>query len=206
MIARLARRLATAWMAAFLSLALVAQGAPARADTWAFEQGHSLVTVTWVHLGLSRQSARLRDIAGTVDFDPTNPEAGKVDVAMRVAGLSTGVPELDKLLHSADFFDAEHFPLITFKSTAVRRTGERTGEVAGDLTIMGTTKPVTLQVTWNFSGEHPLSTLNPTYKDKFVSGFSARTRIKRSEWGIARAIPLVSDDIDVSIEVELLRK
>lgn len=194
---------------AALALAImivVALTGRAAAETYVFDKDHTAVTFSWVHLGLSRQSGRIRDLEGRIEFDPQVPEGGKVDVTMKVASLWTGVEALDRHLRSSDFFDADAHPTITFRSTAARKTGERTGEVTGDLTIMGTTRPVTLQVTWNFTGEHPLSAVNPTYKDKFVSGFSATARLLRSEWGISRAVPLVSDEIRISIETELLKQ
>lgn len=83
---------------------------------------------------------------------------------------------------------------------------ERTGELTGDLTVMGITKPVTLYVVWNFSGEHPLAAVNPNYKDVFVAGFSATGVLRRSDWGLSRAVPLVSDEIELTIETELVRR
>lgn len=177
-----------------------------RAETYAFDREHTAIAFSWTHLGLSRQSGRVMSFEGTIDFDPEKPEEGKVDVTMQVASLWTGVAKLDEHLKSADYFDAVKHPTITFKSTGIRKTGEKTGEVSGDLTIMGTTKPVTLAVTWNFTGEHPLSKFNPVYKDRFVSGFSAVARVNRSDWGVNRAVPLVSDEIQITIETELFKK
>ena len=71
---------------------------------------------------------------------------------------------------------------------------------------MGISKPVTLYVVWNFSGEHPLAAVNPNYKDIFVSGFSATGVLRRSDWGLSRAVPLVSDEIELTIETELVRR
>lgn len=191
---------------AAMLLALAALAPPVLADTWVLDRAHTNVTFSWNHLGISRQSARILDVEGTLEFDPAEPEKGTVAVTFRVQSISTGVEALDRHLRSADFFDAGRHPTITFKSTAARKTGDKTGEVVGELTILGQTRPVTLDVTWNFTGEHPLSSVNPTYRDKHVSGFSARTRLLRSEWGLARATPLVSDEIEVSIEAELFRK
>jgi polyisoprenoid-binding protein YceI len=109
-------------------------------------------------------------------------------------------------LKRPEFFDVARYPYITFKSTAVRQTGERTGEVIGDLTVRNVTKPVVLEVTWNFTGEHPLAPVNPTYLGSWVSGFSGKARLKRSDWGLDRGLPLVSDDVDVAIEIEFTRK
>ncbi|MGD9829671.1 MAG: YceI family protein [Hyphomicrobiaceae bacterium] len=192
---------------ALLTLALLAMASvAARADTYVFDKGHTSIRFAWNHLGLSRPSGRFMDFDGRLEFDPTQPEKGRVEVTIKVASVWTGVAALDDHLKKADYFDAERFPTIHFKSTGVRKTGDKTGEVAGDLTIMGITKPVTLQVTWNFTGPHPLASLNPKYKGVFASGFSARTTIRRSEWGIKRSVPLVSDEILIEIETELSRK
>jgi len=179
----------------------------AYADTYAFDKMHSEVRVSWDHLGLSRQSARFRDIEGSVEFDPAKPEEGNVNVSIKVASISTGIPALDKqLTQTTDFFNVQAHPRMTFKSTVVRRTGDRSGEVAGDLTINGISKPVTLLVNWNFTGEHPLSKFNPTYADKIVSGFSATATIQRADWEITRFIPLASDELVITIEAEMIKQ
>ncbi len=161
---------------------------------------------SWDRVGLTRQLGRFTDVAGTVEFEPETPESGSVDVTIRAASVMTGVAAFDRNLRSPDFFDAASFPVITFKSTAVSRTGDKTGEVTGDLTILGVTKPVTLQVTWVFTGEHPFGKMNAAYRDKTVSVFSAKGTIKRSEWGLTRVIPYVADEITLQIEAELIKK
>ena len=197
------KRAATALAAALVFLGAVL---PARADTWVFDTQNTEVRFSWDHLGLSRQSGRFLEVDGRLEFTPTDPGGGSVEVRIRSASVATGVKEYDANLKSVDFFDAAQHPEITFKSTAVRHIGDNTGEVVGDLTIVGVTKPVTLQVAWNFTGEHPLAMVNPTYKGKWVSGFSATTTIQRSEWGLKRGVPLISDEIHIGIEAEFLRK
>lgn len=179
---------------------------PAHADTWAIDKDHTNVSFSWNHLGVSRQSGRILGVEGRLEFDPEAPEQSTLEVVMRVSSLWTGVEALDKLLVSSDFFAAARHPAITFRSTAVKKISDKTGEVYGDLTIMGVTNPVTLQVTWNYSGEHPMAPINANFKDKHVSGFSAATRILRSAWGVTRGIPLASDEIEIQIETELIRK
>jgi polyisoprenoid-binding protein YceI len=186
--------------------AVAPMAATAQADTWAFDKAHTEIRFSWDHLGLSRKSGRFLDMDGTLEFSPTEPETGHIEVGIRTASVATGVRELDDHLKSPDFFAATANPRITFKSTGVTKTGERTGEVNGNLTIAGITKPVTLDVKWNFTGEYPLSSINPAYQGKWVSGFSATTTIARSDFGLKRAIPLISDDIQITIEAELLRK
>lgn len=186
---------------------LVGLAIPANAETFVVDPEHTEVRVIWDHLGLSRQSGRFMDVRGTVEFDQANPAASKVDVIIKVASIVTGSKKLDKhLAESKDFFDVTTHPEITFNSTGVHMTGEKTMEVNGDLMINGQVRPVVLNVTWNFTGEHPLAALNPTYTGKFSSGFSATTQFRRSDWGITRSAPLVSDELLVSIETEMHRK
>jgi polyisoprenoid-binding protein YceI len=178
----------------------------ARADTWVFDKAHTEIRFSWDHLGLSRKSGRFLDMDGTLEFTPTEPEQGQIDVSIRTGSVATGVRELDDHLKSPDFFRATAHPQITFKSSGVTKTGERNGELSGTLTIAGVSKSVLLDVTWNYTGEYPLSSINPAYQGKWVSGFSAKTIIARSDFGLKRAIPLISDEIQITIEAELLRK
>jgi polyisoprenoid-binding protein YceI len=192
--------------AAFLGLAIAAHVEGAAADTYQLDKGHTQVAFSWERAGLSRQQGRFTDVNGTVDFNPEAPEVSSVDVTIRASSIQTGVEALDRHLRTGDFFDAAVFPVITFKSTAVRKTGDKSGELTGDLTLLGVTKPVTLAVSWVFTGEHPLGRINASYNGKTVSVFRATGTLKRSDWGMARVIPLVSDEIQISIETELVKK
>lgn len=178
----------------------------AQADTYAIDRNHTLVAFTWERIGLSRQQGRFTDVSGSVAFDPAAPEAAQLDISIRASSLQTGVDALDRHLRSVDFFDVATHPVITFRSTAVVKTGEKTGDVTGDLTLLGVTAPVTLQVTWRFSGPHPLGAINPSLAGRTVAVFAARGTLKRSAFGMTRAIPLVSDDIEIVIETETLKK
>lgn len=185
----------------------VFSGGAARAETYTFDKAHTEVRASWDHLGLSRQSARFGEVAGRVTFDPEKPEESAVEVTIKVASVQSGVPALDNhLVRTKDYFDAVAHPNITFRSSGVRQTGDKTAELSGELSINGVAKPVTLAVVWNYLGPHPLGAVNPTLKDVIVAGFSARTQILRSEWGIVRTIPLVSDEIRISIEAELQKQ
>lgn len=193
-------------LAAF-SVAVASHVSEAAPATYGFDKDHTEVRFSWDHLGLSRQSGRLYDVEGSVVFDEDRPDASKVDVTIPLKSLSSGIPALDDvLLKGHDYLDVDAHPVITFKSTSVMLTTARTANVEGELTFNGVTRPVTLSVVWNFSGEHPLAKINPTYAGVYASGFSARTQILRSEFGITRSIPLVSDEIRISIETELHRR
>jgi polyisoprenoid-binding protein YceI len=102
------------------------------------------------------------------------------------------VPKLDEHLKSADFFDAAKYPDITFKSTKVEKVGASGLKIVGNLTIHGVTKPVTLNAKINKIGENPMM-------KKASAGFDATTTIKRSEFGVDKYVPNVSDEIPVRI-------
>lgn len=189
-----------------VALSLASWSADVRADRYAIDPEHTEVRFTWDHLGMSRQGGRFLDVSGTLDFDEASPEASRVDVIIKVSSLWTGVAALDsQLVRSREFFDAAKFPTITFKSTEVRQSSARTADVIGDLTINGAARPVVLAVTWNFAGPHPMAKINPAFTDQYVAGFSAQTQLRRSDWGLTRTVPFVSDEIQISIETELKR-
>jgi polyisoprenoid-binding protein YceI len=194
--------------AMLLSLAAVAGTTiPASADIYEIDKDHTEVRFTWDHVGMSRQGGRFRDVSGTLNFDPVVPGNSSVDVRIKVASISTGVAKLDEhLIRSGEFFDAQAFPTITFRSTSVAPSTGRTAEVTGNLSMNGVTKPVTMSVKWNFSGAHPLGTINPVYKEIYVSGFSATAQILRSDWGLSRTVPFISDELRITIESEMHRK
>lgn len=178
----------------------------ANAAEYIIDRDHTEIRFSWNHLGLSRQSGQFRDVIGRVNFDPENPAATTVDVTIKVSSLMTGVQALDRhLKETAEYFNAVKYPDVIFKSTTVSVLTNTTAILSGNLTINGITKPVALSVVWNFTGVHPLEKVNPVYQGVFVSGFSARAKILRSEFGITRAIPLVSDEISIAIESEMHR-
>lgn len=179
---------------------------PANAGTYLIDKDNSQIAFVWERVGLTRQIGRFTDFSGTVDFEPETPENASVDVTIRAASVQTNVAAFDRNLRSPDFFDAASYPVITFKSTGIAKTGEKTGELTGDLTILGITKPVTLEVTWVSSGIHPFGKMNAAYRDKTVSVFSARGTVKRSEWGLTRVLPYIADEITLLIEAEMIKK
>lgn len=186
---------------------LIGAAGEASADRYLLDKQHTEVRFSWNHLAMSRQSGRFLDVTGWIDFDPARLDASRVDVEMKLASIATGVAALDThLVKSKDFFDVAAHPVISFNSTDVKVTGERTAAVIGNLTINGISRSVVLEVVWNFQGEHPLSKINAAYADVQAVGFSARTQIFRSDWGITRSIPYVSDELVITIETEALKK
>lgn len=202
---RLPVRISLLLAAALVFVTVAGNNLAAQTATYRLDKDYTAINFSWSHVGLSRQSARLTGAEGRVTFDPANPEASAIDVTMKSANITTGIRDFDLLIKSPDYFNAAQFPLIMFKSTAVRQLSDKTGQVMGDLTIKGVTRPVALSVVWNFTGEHPLAKVNPNYRDVQVSGFSATAVLRRSDWDLSLAIPFVSDEIRLSIETELIQ-
>ncbi len=203
--AGLAKVKSSVWLLA-VGVGLVCNLSSVQAAEYIIDRKHTEIRFSWNHLGLSRQSGQFRDVIGRVFFDPDSPVGTTVDVTIKVNSLMTGVAELDRHLKStAEYFNIARYPDIKFKSTSITVDTKTTATMTGELTINGTTKPVAMSVVWNFTGAHPLEKINPVYQGVFVSGFSARAKILRSEFGITRAIPLVSDEINISIETEMHR-
>ncbi|MDI7776196.1 YceI family protein [Asticcacaulis sp. EMRT-3] len=178
------------------AFALALASAPAfAADTYSFDPTHTSVTFQYTHFGYSHPTGKFMDAKGSVTLDETTPANSSVEVSFAIDGVNTGVPALDEHLKSADFFDAAKFPTATFKSTKVEQTGPDTAKVTGDLTIHGVTKSEVLNVKLNKEA------VNPMMNKKGV-GFTATGTILRSDFGMNKYVPMVSDQIDLYIEAE----
>jgi polyisoprenoid-binding protein YceI len=176
----------------FSSLLVVASLPAFAAQKYDIDTTHTQVTFTWNHFGFSNPSATLEKISGDFQFDAADLTKSSISVTLPLDGLHTGVPKLDEHLKSPDFFDAAKNPDITFKSTKVEKAGAEQLKVTGDLTVHGVTKPVTLAVKVNKIGDNPMV-------KAASAGFDADVTIKRSEFGVDKYIPNVSDDIKVHI-------
>ncbi|QPB72698.1 polyisoprenoid-binding protein [Xylella fastidiosa] len=167
----------------------------AHSGTYTLDSNHTNVLLQWNHFGFSNPSAHFGNVEGTVVYDAADVTKSTVQVTLPLSGLNSFTAKLDEHLKSTDFFDAAKFPSITFKSTKVVSNGTNKLAVTGDLTVKGITKPVTLDVTINGAGEHPMT-------KKQAIGFDANATIKRSEFGMSAYVPNVSDEIKVRITAE----
>lgn len=182
-----------------LALAVVLASASAAAFaapvTYKIDANHTNVTASWSHFGFSNPIANFGQADGFITYDPDNVGTSKVEVTIPLAGLDTRVAKFDEHLRSADFFDAEKYPTITFKSTKVEAAGDKKLRVFGDLTVHGVTKPVVLDTTINKIGEQPMA-------KRAAAGFDATTTIKRSDFGVDKYAPNVSDNVTIRITTE----
>ena len=183
------------------AVAAPAEAAPAVAaitalsGTYQLDPTHTAVLAQWTHFGFSQPSAHFAISEGTLVYDAADVTKSSVQVTIPVTGIDTFVDKLDEHLKSGDFFDAAAFPTATFKSTRVAAAGTNKLTVTGDLTIKDITKPVTLDVTLNGAGEHPML-------KKQAIGFSATATLKRTDFGVGAYAPNVSDDVQLRITTE----
>lgn len=186
---------ADAAVAAPAEAATVAEAITAVSGTYQLDPTHTDVLAQWTHFGFSQPSAHFGISDGTLVYDAADVTKSSVQVTMPITGIDSFVDKLDEHLASGDFFDAGKFPNATFKSTSVAAAGTNKLTVTGDLTIKDITKPVTLDVTLNGAGEHPML-------KKQAIGFSATATIKRTDFGVGAYAPNVSDDVQLRITTE----
>ncbi|MEI4194348.1 YceI family protein [Roseovarius sp. E0-M6] len=182
-------------MAAAAALTLTAGTALAGPEKYTLDASHSQVLFTYNHLGYSTTYNIFSGFNGEIMFDQEDPANSSVNVSIPVMSLFTGWEERFKHLMSDDFFGASEGDLITFTSTGIEVTGDETAKITGDLTINGETKSVTLDASLNKSAEHPMS-------GKMTAGFDATTTINRSDYGLGKFAPPVSDELEVMISIE----
>jgi len=172
--------------------------------TWSIDPAHSHVEFAVRHLMISTVKGRFTDVSGAVRSHDADPAKGDVDIKIGIASIDTRESQRDAHLRSGDFFDAEKFPTITFKSRRIDDVKGEIFKIVGDLTIHGVTREVVLDVTSEGRGKDPWGGER--------AGFSATTKIKRSDFGLTWNQLLetggvaVGDDVKISIDVELVKQ
>lgn len=185
-------------IAAVLAASAFAGSALAAPVTYTIDPAHSLQSYQYRHMGLSYAGGRFDKTSGTITLDAA-AKTGSVDVTIDVNSLNTGVAKLDEHLKSKDFLDVAQFPAITFKSGNFKFNGDALSSVSGDLTIHGVTRPVTLNIT-NFACiDHPMMKVP-------ACAANAEATIKRSDFGVGAYVPMVGDELKLSLEVESVKK
>jgi polyisoprenoid-binding protein YceI len=186
-------------MKSLLAIASVLAALPALADveTYNIDPKHTFPTYEIGHFGYSIQRGRFNKTQGRITID-TAAKTGTAEVTMDAASVSSGVDKLDEHLRGEDFFDAAKNPQITFKSSDLAFDGERVRQARGTLTINGITKPVTFEVTYFKCG------LNPMLMRK-VCGADMTANIKRSDFGMKYALPMLADEVLLRVNVEAIK-
>ncbi len=190
---------------AVLEFAALLLPAAAATDTWQIDPSHSAAQFTVRHMMISNVKGEFGKVAGSVQYDPADPSKTAIEATIDAASINTRVENRDKHLKSADFFDVEKYPTLTFKSKRVESGGAGKLKLIGDLTMHGTTKEVALAV------EGP----TPAIKDQrgnLHMGASASTTVNRKDWGLTWNSALdgggvvVGDEVAIVIDVELIKR
>ena len=159
------------------------------------DPGHAYIAFSYNHQGLSNPILRWTVFDANLDLNVEDPVKSSINVTVPVSEIDSGVAVFDEHLVSADWFDAETYPEITFVITGLTQIDDKTGTLTGDLTIKGQTHPITLDVTFNGTGKS-FSSGAPKV------GFSAAGEVTRSTWGLGKYAPVVGDEVTLMIEVE----
>jgi polyisoprenoid-binding protein YceI len=171
----------------------------ATTTTWTIDPSHSVVEFSVKHMVFATAKGRFSDVSGTITLDNENIANSSVNVEIGAASIDTRDAKRDEHLRSADFFDVETFPTLTFTSTKVEPKGDDL-RVEGDLTIHGVTRPVVLDAEFNGQGANPWG--------QQVISYSAQTKINRKDFGLnwnaalESGGVLVSDEVKISLELE----
>lgn len=168
------------------------------ADTYEVDASHSMIIFRAKHMGVSYNYGRFNEFSGNLAVDETDAANSMIELEVKAASVDTGDEKRDQHLRSPDFFDAKQFPVITFKSTEVKKVDEDTLEVTGDLKLHGVKKSVTVEVAITGKGKNQQGTA--------LIGFETTFTIKRSEFGMDYGIGAVSDDIRITVSVEGMKK
>lgn len=183
-------------MRSLLAVALVAGLAAARGDEYAIDQAHAAFDFRIQHLGLSWTSGRFGAVEGSFRIDP-DPSKSAFAVSIKTDSIDSGNKQRDDHLRSPDWFDAKQHPTITFKSTAVKKV-EKGYEVTGDFTLHGVTKPITLVLEGGGEAEFP--------KGVKRTGYTGTTSIKRSDYGMKGMVGPISDEVQLWVSFEGIKK
>jgi polyisoprenoid-binding protein YceI len=191
---------ATAGLAAALSLP-----AAAATSTWQIDPAHSAAQFAVKHLAISTVRGAFTSVKGTVQFEDKDITKSSVDVTIDVNSVDTRQPDRDKDLRSDHFFDAEHFPTITFKSKRVEQLSSGKLKITGDLTIHGITKEVVLDV------DGPTAPVKDPWGNQRIA-VSATTKINRQDFGVKWNATMdnggvvVGDEVSITIDAEMVQK
>lgn len=190
--------LSTLALAALVSVPALAQQGPntnpaqVESGTYSVDPAHTQILFSVSHMGFTTYYGRFANASGMLDLSSKTPGASQLQVEVPTDTVSTTSDKLNGELKGAQWFDAQKYPQITFKSVKVARTSQDTAQVTGDLTLHGVTKPVTLAVRFNGAGINPLD-------KKYTVGFRATGTIRRSDFGMTTYVPLIGDQVELTL-------
>ena len=170
---------------------------------YTIDAAHSTIGFTVRHAMVTNVKGKFLDFSGSLHLDGADPSASTASIDIKMDSIDTGSPDRDGHLKSADFFKIEEFPTMTFRSTKAESLGGEDYRITGDLEILGTTRPITIDLEFNGAAKDP-------FGNERV-GFEGKAEIKRSEWGLTWNAALetggvlVSDKIKLNFDISAIR-
>ena len=174
-------------------------------SAWKIDPVHSVAEFKVRHMMISNVKGQFTGVSGSLMYDENNPENSQLEASLDAASITTREPQRDAHLKSADFFDVERFPTLTFRSTHITRTADGDLQVTGDLTIHGVTRPVT------FAIDGPTAPARDPWGNTRI-GVSATTKISRKDFGLTwnagleAGGVLVGDEVTITLDVQFVKE
>jgi polyisoprenoid-binding protein YceI len=194
----------TDYLKAALLVSSLSLGSPALAEPAKFviDDEHFSMNFEIMHIGYAPVMGMFQEVEGSFVYDEETGELSEGQLVFQADSIFTNHKRRDDHLREADFLDASEYENITFTVTGFERTGDNTGVVTGDLTLLGETRPVDLNVTLNKAAEYPIT------HEEYTLGLTAETTIKRSDWGMTYGLEgdLVGDEVKLRFGFEAIRQ
>ncbi len=191
-------RIGSAFLALVLFSGSVIAGVASPSGAYVLENTHGYVTFSYSHMGFSHPQVGFNTFTVDLNLNADDPAKSTVKVNIDAKSIDSRVADFDAHLNSDKWFNTAAHPAITFESTGVMMTSDTTAKITGNLTVKGTTKPVTLDAKLNKAAVHPM-------RKVAMLGLDASTTLKRSEFGLGEYVPMVGDDVTITISVELMK-
>lgn len=169
------------------------------AGSYQLDPLHTTVLFKVDHLGLSKFVGRFNRVEASLDYDPHNPAAAKLSAVIDIASIDVNNADFSETLRSASWFNAERYPQAGFVTTSVELVDGNRARFLGDLTLLGVTAPIVLDIHFNGGADNMLS-------GRYTLGFSATSKFKRSVFGMNQYIPAIGDDVELEIHAEFQRR
>ena len=170
-----------------------------RSGNYRIDPEHARVLFKVSHLGLSTYVGRFNEFDATLDFDPENLAASRLEATVKPASIDLNDSSLEKLLQGGDWFNSQTYPEVIFTTQSVKAIAESEIAFIGNLSLLGVTKPVEMRVTFNGGADNLLT-------GKYTIGFSATGKLKRSDFGMDSYVGVVGDEVTIEVYAEFLRE
>ena len=195
---RYAARCAARVAALLATLALMISTSTVHAQTYNIDPGHTYPSFEADHLGLSFWRGKFTKTSGKVVLDRGSSTGGSIEITIDASSIDFGHAKMNENARGKDMFNVEQFPIVTYKSRALKFEGEKLVAVEGDMTLLGVTKPMPLKVS------HFKCMMHPMLKRE-VCGVDASARFDRSDYGLSYGVPRFSPEVKLQIQAEAVR-